>query len=174
MKKLPEWMSWLPGWASRLLEWTSSLFFAGLIAVVLLQVFARMFLPKAPHWTEEASRFLMLYMVVFAAGLAAGERAYVNVDVFINFVKGRPRAFIQLCIDLAVIALMAAVGYWGLKNAAVGRIQTSASLGIPMHLIYGSMVLHSISILLYTIVLVFRDLKAMITGEVNYGNAAVS
>ena len=148
----------------RFLEWASSLFFAGLIFVVLLQVFARLFLPRSPHWTEKASRFLMLYMVTFAAGLAAQERAYVNVDVFINFLKGRFRALIQFFIDVAVIALMAATMVYGWKNAAVGQIQTSASLGIPMHLIYGSMVLHSGSILFYTIFLVFEDLKALVTG----------
>ncbi|MDR3265278.1 MAG: TRAP transporter small permease [Synergistaceae bacterium] len=156
------------------LEWMSSLFFAGLIAVVLLQVFARMFLPRSPHWTEEASRFLMLYMVVFAAGLAARDRAYVNVDVFINFFRGRPRALIQTFIDLATAVLMGATAWYAWKNAMVGRLQTSASLGIPMHWIFGSMALHSGSILLYTIMLVFEDVKSIATGEVNRGNAALS
>ncbi|MDR1731630.1 MAG: TRAP transporter small permease [Synergistaceae bacterium] len=158
----------------RFLEWMSSIFFAGLIAVVLLQVYARMFLPKSPHWTEEASRFLMLYMVAFAAGLAAKERAYVNVDVFINFTRGRLRTLIQLVIDLLTIALMVATVWYGWKNALVGRIQTSASLEIPMHWIFASMVLHSGSILLYTVMLVVEDLKSLAKGEVNHGNAAVS
>ncbi|MDR1979802.1 MAG: TRAP transporter small permease [Synergistaceae bacterium] len=158
----------------RFLEWTSSLFFAGLIVVVLLQVFARMFLPRAPHWTEEASRFLMLYMVAFAAGLAAKERAYVNVDVFINFIRGRPRALIQLFIDVTIVVLMAATAWYGWKNAAIGRIQTSASLGIPMHLIFSSMVLHAGSVLLYTIALILEDFRALVTGEADYGNSAVS
>jgi TRAP-type C4-dicarboxylate transport system permease small subunit len=158
----------------RFLEWTSSLFFAALIVVVLLQVFARMFLPRSPHWTEEASRFLMLYMVAFASGLATKERAYVNVDMFVNVVKGRSRAFIQLLIDLAAVALMAATAWYGWKNAAIGRIQTSASLGIPMHLIYMGMVLHSGSILLYTLPLVCEDLKAIMTGEANYGSSVAS
>jgi TRAP-type C4-dicarboxylate transport system permease small subunit len=158
----------------RFLEWTSSLFFAGLIAVVLLQVVARMFLPRSPHWTEEASRFLMLYMVAFAAGVAARDRAYVNVDVFINFIHGRPRAFVQLLIDIAVTVLMVATTWYGWKNAAVGSIQTSASLGIPMNWIYGSMVLHAGSVLLYTVALIFEDIKGIITGEVDYGNATFS
>jgi TRAP-type C4-dicarboxylate transport system permease small subunit len=167
-------MSELKRILDRALEWMSSLFFAGLICVVLLQVYARMFLPRSPHWTEEASRFLMLYMVAFAAGLAAKERAYVNVDILVNLIKGRPRSFIQLFIDLAAVVLMGATVWFAWKNAMVGRIQTSASLGIPMHWIFGSMVLHSGSILLYTVVLVFEDVKAIVTGDANYGSAAVS
>lgn len=97
----------------RTLEWTSSLCFAGLIAVVLLQVFARLFLARSPHWTEEASRFLMLYMVAFAAGLAARDRAYVNVDFLLNVFKGRLRAFVDLCIDLLSIVLMVTIARYG-------------------------------------------------------------
>ena len=103
----------------RLLEWMSALFFAGLISVVLLQVFARMFLPRSPHWTEEASRFLMLYMVAFAAGLTAKERAYVNVDVFVNLIKGRLRSVVQLFIDVVTVVLMAVTVWYGWRNAAV-------------------------------------------------------
>ena len=155
----------------RVLEWMSSMCFAGLGGVVLLQVFARMFLPRSPHWTEEASRFLMLYMVAFASGLAAKERAFVNVDIFINLIKGRPRAFIQLLIDLAAIFLAAATGWYGWKNAAVGRIQTSASLAIPMHLIYGSIVLHSVGILFYTLTLAAEDAKTLVNGSADNGGA---
>jgi TRAP-type C4-dicarboxylate transport system permease small subunit len=116
----------------------------------------------------------MIYTVAFAAGLAAKERAYVNVDVFINLIKGRPRAVLQLFIDLSVIALVAVMTWYGWKNAAVGFIQTSASLGIPMNYIYGAIVLHSGSILLYMTGLVFEDIKAIVTGEVNYGNVTFS
>ena len=164
----------LKKYLERFLEIMSSLFFAGLIAVVLLQVVARMFLPRSPHWTEEASRFLMLYMVAFAAGLTAKDRAYVNVDVFINFIKGRFRAVVQLFIDIGIVVLMAVTVRHGWKNAVVGRIQTSPSLGIPMNLIYGGIVLLSGSILLYTAALVIEDIKSIVTGEANYGNVTLS
>jgi len=71
----------------RLLELSSILSFLGLVAVVLLQVYARLFLPKSPHWTEEASRFLFIYTVSFASGLAIREKAFVNVDVFTNLLR---------------------------------------------------------------------------------------
>ncbi|MDR2174308.1 MAG: TRAP transporter small permease [Synergistaceae bacterium] len=152
----------------------SAVCFAGLGGVVLLQVFARLFLPRAPHWTEEASRFIMLYMVAFASGLAAKERAFVNVDVFINLLKGRSRTLIHLLIDLATIALMVVTVWYGWKNAAVGRIQTSASLSIPMNLIYMSMVLHSGGILFYTAALAAEDAKALLKGGGDPGHAALS
>jgi len=116
----------------------------------------------------------MLYMAAFAAGLAAKERAYVNVDIFINYVKGRPRIAIQLFIDLAIVVVAAVVTRYGWRNALVGRIQTSASLGIPMNWIFGGIVLHSGAILLYTVMLVFEDLKNLVTGETTHGNVTLS
>ena len=157
----------------RVLGWMSILFLAGLVGAVLLQVFARVFLPRSPHWTEEASRFLMLYMVAFSAGLAAKERAYVNVDVFVNLLKGRLRAVAQLLIDVSVIVLMAVMVWYGWRNAAVGAIQTSAALGIRMHWIFGAIVLHSASVLFFMLFLVFEDIKSIVTGEVNYGSSAL-
>jgi TRAP-type C4-dicarboxylate transport system permease small subunit len=152
----------------------SAVCFAGLGGVVLLQVFARTFLPRSPHWTEEASRFLMLYMVAFASGLAAKERAFVNVDVFINLIRGRFRIFLQLLIDLVTVVLMVVTAWYGWKNAAVGRIQTSASLSIPMHLIYGSIALQAAGILFYTAALVAKDAKALLKGGADCDNTALS
>ena len=157
----------------RFLVLMSMLFFAGLIYVVLLQVYARLFLPRSPHWTEEASRFLMIYMVSFAAGLVAKERAFVSVDLFINLIKGRARAVLQLCIDLGIMFLMAVTVRHGWRNAAIGAIQTSASLGIRMNFIFGAIVLYSASVLFYTATLVLEDIKSIVTGEVNHGNAAL-
>ncbi len=53
-----------------------------LIAVVLLQIFSRLFLTSSPSWTEEIARFLFIYAVAFAAPLAIEKNGYVNVEFF--------------------------------------------------------------------------------------------
>ena len=158
------------------LEWMAVICFAGLIFVVLLQVYARLFLPRSPHWTEEASRFLMIYMIAFAAGPAGRQRAYVNVDLFINYIKGRPRAALQLLIDLSVAALMAATAWYAWRNASVAAMmrQTSASLGIPMYIMFGSIVLYATSVLFYTLLLVLEDIKSIVKGDTDYGSVTLS
>ena len=37
--------------------------YISMIGVVLLQIFARVCLPKVPSWTEELSRYLQVYLV---------------------------------------------------------------------------------------------------------------
>jgi TRAP-type C4-dicarboxylate transport system permease small subunit len=142
-----------------LLEIGAILSFLGLVAVVLLQVYARLFLPKSPHWTEEASRFLFIYTVSFASGLAIREKAFVNVDVFTNLLPKTLQRWLQIMLDLLVAAFMAVVFYYSLKNLGIGRMQTSASLRVPMHYIFASMSVLSGTVVLYSLAEVFRDVR---------------
>ena len=148
----------------RVLELGSILSFLGLVGVVLLQVYARLFLPKSPHWTEEASRFLFIYTVSFASGLAIRERAFVNVDVFTNLLPQGAQRWLQILLDVLVAAFMAVVFYYSLKNLGIGRMQTSASLRVPMHYIFASMSVLSGTVVLYSAASVFRDVRIALGG----------
>lgn len=149
----------------RVLEFSTIVTFLALVAVVLLQIFARLFLPKSPHWTEEASRFLFIYTVSFASGLAIREKAFVNVDVFTNMLPERGRQWLQIFLDLLVAAFMAVVFHYSLKNLGIGGMQTSASLQIPMNYIFASMSVLSGTVVLYSLAEVFRDVRTAVAGE---------
>ena len=53
-----------------------------LLSAVCLQVFSRLFLPRPPVWTEELSRFCLLYLAAFGAGLALRSGELANVDLY--------------------------------------------------------------------------------------------
>lgn len=137
--------------------------FAGLIFVVLLQVYARLFLPRSPHWTEEASRFLFLFTVAFAAGAAMRQRAFVNVDVFVSLAKGKLRSLIQLALDVVIFIFMFIITDYSLVNVKIGAIQTSASLAIPMNYIFGSITLLAAGICIFAAELICKDVKELWT-----------
>jgi TRAP-type C4-dicarboxylate transport system permease small subunit len=149
---------------TRIIEFCVIVTFLGLVAVVLLQVYARLFLPRSPHWTEEASRFLFAYTVSFAAGLAVKEKAYVNVDVFTSLLPEMLKQWLEVLLDLLVAAFMAVVFYYSLKNLGIGRMRTSPSLTIPMHYIFASMSVMSGSIVLYSLAEVVQDTRALLKG----------
>ena len=70
----------------------------GFLACVALQVFARVFLPKSPNWTEEAARFLFIFMVGFAGNTAVGKDEYVGVELLTErFPDGVYTDVIGLC-----------------------------------------------------------------------------
>jgi TRAP-type C4-dicarboxylate transport system permease small subunit len=109
--------------------------FAVLMAAVLLQVFGRL-AGSSPVWTEELTRYALLYMIAFGAGLAFRTGDLVNVDVISEALPGRlPRLlrfFAAICT--AGLALYLLPPAW--KYVAIGKMQTAPALGIRMDFVH--------------------------------------
>jgi TRAP-type C4-dicarboxylate transport system permease small subunit len=76
-----------------------------IIIPVTMQIFARFteFLPRY-IWTEEASRFLLVWMVMIGAMIGVREGTHFTVDLFYNL-KGRTKAAMDILAGLAVLVL---------------------------------------------------------------------
>lgn len=115
----------------------------GFIASVLIQVIARTFLPSAPNWTEEAARYLFIYMVAFAGNAAVLNDEYVGVEMLTEmFPSGVQKAiksliFVVLCAFSAFVFINCVVGPKGLI-AITPPAMVSTALEIPMKVIYFS------------------------------------
>lgn len=107
--------------------------FAVLIAAVLIQVVGRL-TGNAPVWTEELTRFALLYMVAFGAGLAFRSGDLVNVDVICESLPGRMPWLLRLLSSVATagLALYLLAPAW--RYVSIGRMQTSPALGLRMDL----------------------------------------
>lgn len=69
---------------SDLLETLATLFLAGVLATVVLQVFFRYVARIAVPWTEEATRYLGIWMVFMGAAAAAAQGAHIAVTVLVE------------------------------------------------------------------------------------------
>ncbi|AOT70713.1 TRAP transporter small permease [Geosporobacter ferrireducens] len=146
----------------RILELGTSLAFGALVVNVTIQVVTRFLIPSVTVvWTEEASRFLFIYSVVFAAPLAMKKREYVNVDMLLNIMPKGMRKAIELLIQIASIGLFGVVFIKGIEFAKLGMGQTSATLGIPMYRIYSSIAITSFFIMIYGIYNFVSDIRGM-------------
>ena len=66
---------------SAVLRWATGLSFAILMVAVLVQVVTRTFSSGgSPVWTEEVTRYALLYVAGFGAGASLWTGAMVNVD----------------------------------------------------------------------------------------------
>lgn len=108
----------------------------GVLIVVLLQVIGRLSGHPLP-WTEEATRFLFIWMVFL--GLAAGFRTVESARVVVFLVMGR-RLFQHLAVPIYVgssVFFFGLMGWTGftLMRQQVMMNETAATLPIPMWLI---------------------------------------
>ncbi|NTJ41040.1 TRAP transporter small permease [Agrobacterium larrymoorei] len=109
---------------------------AGVLLVVLLQVIGRLSGHPLP-WTEEATRFLFIWMVFL--GLSAGFRTVESARVVVFLVMGR-RLFQHLAVPIYVISSVFFFGLMGwtgltLVNQQIMMNETAATLPIPMWVI---------------------------------------
>jgi len=109
--------------------------FAMLMAAVLLQVAGRL-TGSSPVWTEELTRYALLYMIAFGAGLAFRTGDLVNVDVISEALPGRWPWLLRLfgAICTAALAIYLLPHAW--RYVAIGKMQTAPALGIRMDFVH--------------------------------------
>jgi TRAP-type transport system small permease protein len=131
----------------------------GLIAVVVIQIFGRLFLPKSPGWTEEAARLCFVYLVSLGAGLAIKEKAYVNVELWLHRMPARLQKLVLVVLNIFVLVLMLLMTLHAIPFVRIGLMQTSPSLQIPMAFSYFSMLLMPVLIFIYTFAVILQLIK---------------
>ncbi|MFN3169483.1 MAG: TRAP transporter small permease [Hyphomicrobiales bacterium] len=122
--------------------------FAVLIGAVLTQVLGRTF-GSSPVWTEELTRFAMLFTVAFGAGLALRSGDMVNVDIVCESLPGRWPWRLRL-FSAAVTAVLCAIlipAAW--RYVSIGALQTSPALGVRMNIIHFSVFALLVGLLLF-------------------------
>lgn len=123
-----------------------------LICAVLYQVVGRT-IGMSSVWTEELTRYALLYVAAFGVGLSLLSGDLVNVDVVCEFLPGewprRLRLFSAITTVLLCLILLGPA--W--KYTAIGVRQTSPALGLRMDFVHVSM------LLLLFLLLVFSALR---------------
>ncbi len=128
--------------------------FATLIAVVLTQVVGRT-IGSSPVWTEELTRFALLYLAAFGVGLSFRSGDLVNVDVVCENLPGRLPWLLRLisAVFTGGLALMLISHSW--KFTSIGKMQTSPALGLQMTYV------HFTVTLLLVLLFVFAALRVI-------------
>ena len=104
--------------------------------LVMMQILFRYVFKVSAPWTEEAARYLMIWMALLAAGIAFQKGQHFNID----FVTSRLRAEIQrkiaLFTGLLAFVFILCIILWGVPFAILGFFTISPGLEITMFLPY--------------------------------------
>lgn len=137
-----------------------SLAFIVMISAVVLQIFGRAF-GNSFVWTEELTRYALLFLAAFGVGLSYQSGDLVNVDLFCERLPGpwpwRLRLFsaTATCVFCGLLILPA----W--KYTTIGARQHSAALEWRMDFIHASVLILLTSLFLFSLMRVLR----MLTGH---------
>jgi TRAP-type C4-dicarboxylate transport system permease small subunit len=126
----------LPALLRRAAEALGVLLFALLALTLLIQVGARFVLGLPLPWTDEAAVVLYLWAILWTAALVCREREHVAFDLLY---QGSPPA-LRRAMALLGALLVGSLCAWALPASLdyilFMRRESSAVLGLPMHLVY--------------------------------------
>ena len=129
----------------------TGLAFAALILSVSIQVIGRSILNDSPVWTEEATRFALLWLAALGAGLSYRSGDLVDVDIVREALPGRwPRA-LRVLGALATAGLCLALVPAAWLYTSIGARQTSPALGWRMDLVHASVLVLLVSLALFAL-----------------------
>jgi TRAP-type transport system small permease protein len=109
---------------------------AVIIVPVSLQIFARFteLLPRS-IWTEELSRFLLVWMVMIGAMVAVREGTHFNVDLFPSL-TGRTKAAADILAGLFVLVFGGVFLWWGIEFTDFAWFRISELAELPLWMIH--------------------------------------
>ncbi|MBR4548332.1 MAG: TRAP transporter small permease [Oscillospiraceae bacterium] len=131
---------------NQLVKYFCIVMLAAMTVIVWIQVFARS-IPAivAPNWTEELSRYIMIYVAFVGASNGIFQWNNVGVDMIISRLPKLGRFILNLIIRVLVLAFWCLVIYLGWKNfPKVGGRQFSATMHFPMLYVQISLVIGGI------------------------------
>ena len=129
-------MGRLLGAYHRALVWLLAATVGILLLPVTLQTFSR-YTALIPSylWTEEASRFLFVWMIMLGAMVGMREKSHFEVDVWPEL-GPRGAALLRIVSNVFTLAFALVFAWWGVEFVRFGWNQTSEIAELPMWTIF--------------------------------------
>lgn len=119
----------------RLAQFGLFISFALLLGSVMIQVVGRIS-GSSPVWTEELTRYALLFTIAFGSGLAFRTGDLVNVDIVMEAVPSPIAKLMRLFAAAATAAMSIYLLPHAWKYVSIGKMQTSPALGVRMDFIH--------------------------------------
>ena len=123
----------------RLLDWSVSGGVYAMTAVLVLQVFCRYALDASLSWSEELSRYLMIWTAMLGAAAVLDETDFVSFRWIVNLLGPAPQRAVRVLTILSSIAFLCIMVYVGTKLAVHNMKQLSPALYMPIGWVYAAL-----------------------------------
>ncbi|RMH49340.1 MAG: TRAP transporter small permease [Bacteroidetes bacterium] len=134
---------------------------------VLWQVFTRFILGDPSAFTDELSRYLLIWLGVLGAGYGVGQRIHLAIDLFPRKQTGARRIYTDLFIESIVLLFAVAVMIVGgtqLVYVTLALEQTSAALQVPLGYVYIVLPVSGLLIVFYNVAHMVEMRRRLVTG----------
>ncbi|RBW46750.1 TRAP transporter small permease [Psychromonas sp. B3M02] len=130
----------------------SSLALMLLVVTVTWQVFSRYVLNDPSNWTDELSRYIMVWLGLLGGSYLFGAKGHLAITLLDNYLKGKPHIALQLLINAICFSFVSlAMLKGGLALMERTTQQLSPALQLPMSTVYSILPISAVIILIYLV-----------------------
>ena len=145
-------------WLANGEENLAGILLAMLLAAMGWQVFTRYALGAPSDWTEEAARYLYVYVVFLGTSAGISSRSHVSIAFFVERLPPFARLAMSLAVDVLILAFLAIMVWWGTK-ATLRNVDIPLSVTqVSYAWVYVIVPLTSVAMIVRTVLLMYGDI----------------
>ncbi len=115
---------------SKILSFLMIVLFIWMIVAFSIQVFARYIFSAGFTWTEELTRYGMIWMVFLGAAWIIFNSDHVKVTILEDAFKGQSKKVLMIIQDIFGLIFVAAIFYFSFSQLSIAARGVSANTGI--------------------------------------------
>lgn len=119
-----------------------------MLCSMVYQVFGRYVLDHSPSWSEELSRYLMVWLTMLGSAAVLRSGGHISVTTLTDSLPPRALAVVLALRDLALVATSGVLAWWGIQFSELNEVQQSAAMEIPMSIPYAALPVGALLILM--------------------------
>lgn len=112
-----------------------------MVILIFVQVFSRYVMGNAIGWTEEASRYLFIWLIFLSIGISFVEKKHISIDIVLDRLPKGVQKAVQQFVYLILLVLSVFLFVQGVDLIQDMKMfnQKSATLQIPMWIVYSAL-----------------------------------
>ncbi len=115
-----------------LVERVCALLVGIMVVVIWFGVIERYFLHLGITWTEEFSRYVMIWAALLAVSCGAYYREHIGLNIVTRFLPPKGARVLAVTLDIVSLAFFLFLGWYGIGMARAGLGQYATIFGITM------------------------------------------
>jgi TRAP-type transport system small permease protein len=133
--------------------------------LIILQVISRFVINLPLTWSEELSRYLMIYIVFLGASLAMRHNKLISIELLPETLTGNKRRFVIILVMIISIIFFAILFKQGIDMLPLVQMQSSPGLQLSMAIPYASIPIGSFLLALNSLAVILDELSLKKEGE---------
>ncbi len=136
MKQVSRFFNTIAVWQVSICSWGMVVTGIVMTIIILIQIFFRFVIYKPVPWSEEAARYLMIWMGMLGSVIALRKGRHIGVTALVDILPKKVSFIVGIFVRISMAGLLGIITYYGFNLALFNYSQLSAAMEIPMMIPY--------------------------------------